>query len=130
MVHRMHSPTQEQTLGEMLAALADDGKAWITAELTVIKGQIESNTRKLLTAIILLILAAVVALAGIVVLAHTLVLVLAPYFGAALAGFTVGGLLVVFAAGFLIYGRSMIDISGFVPRRLRSTQSSGKVPRS
>ena len=118
MVQRVRTTAQHQTIGEMLGALADDGKAWITAELAVIKAQIEANTRQLLTAIILLMLAVVIALAGIIVLAHTLVLMLAPYFGATLAGLSIGLLLVILAIAFLFYARSLVDLSGFIPEHL------------
>jgi len=127
MVQRVRTTAQHQMIGEMLGALADDGKAWITAELAVIKAQIEANTRQLLTAIILLMLAVVIALAGIIVLAHTLVLMLAPYFGATLAGLSIGLLLVILAIAFLFYARSLVDLSGFIPERLRGARLSRKV---
>jgi len=113
----------------MFAELADDFRAWIAAELAVIRAQVESNTRKLMTAVVLLVLAAVIALAGIVVLAHTLVFVLAPYFGAPLAGFLIGLALVFLAIGFLFYARSLTDLSNLIPGRLRQTFSSEKTRR-
>lgn len=120
MVQRLHTTSREQPLGDLLVELAHDGKSWVTAEIAVIKAQIENNTRKLLTAIILLLVAAVIALAGIVVLAHTLVFVLAPAMGAGLAGLLVGGVLVVLAIGFILYARSTMDISQLMPERLRN----------
>ena len=123
MVQRVHTTSRQQPLGDLLVELAHDGKSWITAEIAVIKAQIENNTRKLLTAIILLLVAAVIALAGIVVLAHTLVFVLAPVMGAALAGLLVGGLLIILAAGFILYARSTMDISQLMPQRLRTGRS-------
>jgi hypothetical protein len=122
MVHRVHTTSKDQPLGDLLVELAHDGKSWVAAEIAVIKAQIENNTRKLLTAIILLIVAAVIALAGIVVLAHTLVLVLAPAMGAGLAGLLVGGVLVVLAVGFILYARSTMDISQLLPQRLRTAR--------
>ena len=71
----------------------------------------------------------VIALAGIVVLAHTLVFVLAPYFGAALAGFAIGLALIALAVGFLLYARSLTDLSNLIPTRLRQTFSSEKTRR-
>lgn len=123
MVQRVHTTSREQPLGDLLVELAHDGKSWITAEIAVIKAQIENNTRKLLTAIILLLVAAVIALAGIVVLAHTLVFVLAPVMGAALAGLLVGGFLIILAVGFILYARSTMDISQLMPQRLRTGRS-------
>jgi uncharacterized membrane protein len=123
MVQRVHTTSREQPLGDLLVELAHDGKSWITAEIAVIKAQIENNTRKLLTAIILLLVAAVIALAGIVVLAHTLVFVLAPVMGAALAGLLVGGFLIILAVGFILYARSTMDISQLMPQRLRNGRS-------
>lgn len=123
MVQRVHTTSREQPLGDLLVDLAHDGKSWITAEIAVIKAQIENNTRKLLTAIILLLVAAVIALAGIVVLAHTLVFVLAPVMGAALAGLLVGGFLIILAVGFILYARSTMDISQLMPQRLRTGRS-------
>jgi uncharacterized membrane protein len=120
MVQRVHTTSREQPLGDLLVELAHDGKSWVTAEIAVVKAQIENSTRKLLTAIILLLVAAVIALAGIVVLAHTLVFVLAPVMGAALAGLLVGGLLVILAVGFILYARSTMDISQLMPQRLRN----------
>jgi hypothetical protein len=114
----------------MFADLADHFKAWVSAELAVIKAQIENNTRKLVTAVVLLVLAAVIALAGIVVLAHTLVFVLAPYFGAPLAGFAIGIALIALAVGFLLYARSLTDLSNLVPNRLRQTFSTDKARRT
>lgn len=114
---------------EMFVELADDFKSWVTAEITLVKAQIENNTRKLLTAIILLIMAAVIALAGIVVLAHTLVLVLTPYLGAAVAGFAIGALLIIVAVAFLLYARSAMDLSSLVPDRLGKILSSTKARR-
>jgi hypothetical protein len=130
MANRVRTTTRDQPLGELFGDLADDFKAWMTAELAVIKAQMEANTKKVLTAVILLILAAVIALAGIVVLAHTLVLVLAPYIGAPLAGLAIGGLLILLAVAFLLYARARIDLSGFVPLRLRNAFSTQKVSRS
>jgi Putative Actinobacterial Holin-X, holin superfamily III len=130
MDRRLHTATREQPLLEMFVELADDFKAWVTAEIAVVKAQMENNTRKLLTAVILLIMAAVIALAGIVVLAHTLVLVLAPYFGAALAGFTIGALLIILAVAFLLYARSAMDLSSLIPSRLSKVLSSAKARRS
>jgi uncharacterized membrane protein len=123
MVQRVHTTSREQPLGDLLVELAHDGKSWITAEIAVVKAQIENNTRKLLTAIILLLVAAVIALAGIVVLAHTLVFVLAPAMGVALAGLLVGGCLIILAVGFILYARSTLDISQLMPQRLRSGRS-------
>ncbi|HEY7747495.1 MAG TPA: phage holin family protein [Aestuariivirgaceae bacterium] len=130
MDHRLRTTRQDPSLAELIGRLAEDGHAWIVAEFAVLKAQIESNTHKLITAITLLILAAVIALAGIVVLAHTLVLVLAPYLGAPFAGLATGGLLIVIAIGFLLYARSKISLTGFIPSRLRKTLSSMKVSRS
>lgn len=120
---------RERSIGELFVELADDFKAWVTAETAVIKAQIENNTRKLLTAVILLIMAAVIALAGIVVLANTLVLVLAPYLGAALAGFAIGALLIVLAVAFLMYARSAMDLSSLVPNRLGTVLTPRKASR-
>lgn len=120
MVQRVHTTSREQPLGDLLVELAHDGKSWVTSEIAVIKAQIENNTRKLVTAMILLLIAAVIALAGIVVLAHTLVFVLAPAMGAGLAGLLVGGLLVLLAVGFILYARSTMDISRLMPERLRN----------
>jgi len=120
MVQRVHTTSREQSLGDLLVELAHDGKSWVTAEIAVVKAQIENNTRKLLTAIILLLVAAVIALAGIVVLAHTLVFVLAPATGPALAGLLVGGFLIILAIGFILYARSTMDISQLMPQRLRN----------
>src|SRR5688572_3857732 len=117
MVQRVHTTSREQPLGDLLVELAHDGKSWVTAEIAVVKAQIENNTRKLLTALILLLVAAVIALAGIVVLAHTLVFVLAPAMGAGLAGLLVGGVLVLVAIGFIFYARSTMDISQLMPER-------------
>jgi uncharacterized membrane protein len=129
MVQRVRMRTSDQPLGELFAELADDFKAWVAAELAVIKAQVENNPRKLVTAIVLVVLAAVIALAGIVVLAHTLVFVLAPYFGAALAGFAIGLALIALAVGFLLYARSLTDLSNLIPARLRQTFSSEKTRR-
>ena len=128
-MQRLRMRTSDQPLGEMFAELADDFRAWIAAELAVIKAQVESNTRKLVTAVVLLVLAAVIALAGIVVLAHTLVFILAPYFGAPLAGFVIGLALIILAVGFLFYARSLTDLSNLVPGRLRQTFTSEKTRR-
>lgn len=128
-MQRLRMRTSDQPLGEMFAELADDFRAWIAAELAVIKAQVESNTRKLVTAVVLLVLAAVIALAGIVVLAHTLVFVLAPYFGAPLAGFVIGVALIILAVGFLFYARSLTDLSNLIPGRLRQTFTSEKARR-
>ena len=128
-MQRLRMRTSDQPLGELFAELADDFRAWITAELAVIKAEVENNTSQLVTAVMLLVLAAVIALAGIVVLAHTLVFVLAPYFGAPLAGFVIGLALIILAIGFLFYARSLMDLSNLIPGRLRQTFSSEKTPR-
>jgi hypothetical protein len=129
MVQRLRTKPSDPPLGELFADLADHFKAWVAAELAVIKAQVENNTRKLVTAVVLLVLAAVIALAGIVVLAHTLVFVLAPYFGAPLAGLVIGIALIALAVGLLLYARSLTDLSNLVPGRLRQTFSSKKAPR-
>jgi putative superfamily III holin-X len=123
MVQRVHATARDQPLGDLIVALAHDGKAWLAAEVAVMRAQIEENTRKLLSVMILLVIAAVIALAGIVVLAHTLVLVLASAMGVGLAGLLVGGLLVALAVMFVLYAGSMMNFSQFVPERLRSGKS-------
>jgi hypothetical protein len=123
MVQRVHATARDQPLGDLIVALAHDGKAWLAAEVAVIRAQIEENTRKLLSVMILLVIAAVIALAGIVVLAHTLVLVLASAMGVGLAGLMVGGLLVALAVMFVLYAGSTMDFSQLVPERLRSGKS-------
>jgi hypothetical protein len=123
MVQRVHATARDQPLGDLIVALAYDGKAWLAAEVAVIRAQIEENTRKLLSVMILLVIAAVIALAGIVVLAHTLVLVLASAMGVGLAGLLVGGLLVALAVMFVLYAGSTMNFLQFVPERLRSGKS-------
>ena len=123
MVQRAHVTARDRPLGDLLVALAHDGKAWLAAEVAVIRAQIEENTRKLLAAMILLVIAAVIALAGIVVLAHTLVLILASARGAGVAGLLVGGLLIALAVVFVLYTGSNMDFSQLVPERLRSGRS-------
>jgi hypothetical protein len=120
MVQRVHATASDQSLGDLLVALAHDGKTWLAAEVAVIRAQIEENTRKLLSAMILLVIAAVIALAGIVVLAHTLVLVLASAMGVGPAGLLVGVLLVAPAVVVVLYAGSTMDVSQLVPERLRS----------
>jgi hypothetical protein len=120
MVQRVHATARDQPLGDVLVALAHDGKAWLAAEVAVIRAQIEENTRKLLAAMILLVVAAVMALAGMVVLAHTLVLLLATAMGIGAAGLLVGGFLLTAAVVFVLYGGSAVDFSQLVPERLRS----------
>jgi uncharacterized membrane protein YqjE len=126
-VQRLSMRPSDPPLGEMFAELADDFRSWVAAELALIKAQVENNTRKLVTALVLLVLAAVIALAGIVVLAHTLVFLLAPYFGAPLAGLGIGVALIALAAVFIFYARSLTDLSNLVPGRLRQTFSQDKV---
>jgi Putative Actinobacterial Holin-X, holin superfamily III len=123
MVQRVHATARDQPLGDLIVALAHDGKAWLAAEVAVMRAQIEENTRKLLSVMILLVIAAVIALAGIVVLAHTLVLVLASAIGVGLAGLLVGGILVALAVVFVLYAGSTMDFSQLVPERLRSGKS-------
>jgi hypothetical protein len=120
MVRRVHATARDQPLGDLLVALAHDGKAWLAAEVSVIRVQIEENTRKLLAAMILLVVAAVIALAGMVVLAHSLVLLLATAMGVGAAGLLVGGSLLAAAVMFVLYGDSATDFSQLVPERLRS----------
>jgi hypothetical protein len=130
MVQRLRARTSEPPLGELFGELADHFKAWIAAELAVIKAEVEINTKKLVTAGVLLVLAAVIALAGIVVLAHTFVFVLAPHIGAGLAGFAIAALLIAVAVGCLFYARSLTDLSNLIPDRLRQTFSSAKKAQS
>lgn len=130
MVQRLRARTSEPPLGELFGELADTFKAWMVAELAVIKAEVESNTRKLVTAVVLLLLAAVIALAGIVVFAHTLVFVLAPHIGAGLAGFAIAALLLAVALGCILYARSLTDLSNLVPDRLRQGFSSARKARS
>jgi hypothetical protein len=129
MVQRLRARTSEPPLGELFGELADHFKAWVAAELAVIKAEVEGNTRKLVTAVVLLVLAAVIALAGIVVLAHTLVFVLAPHIGAGIAGFAIAALLLAVAIGCILYARSLTDLSNLVPDRLRQTFSPAKKAR-
>ena len=120
MARRDPATGSDQSLADLLVALVYDGKSWLAAEIAVIRAQIEENTRKLLAAIMSLIIAAVIGLAGIIVLAHTLVLVLAPTMGVGLAGLLVGGFLVALAVVLVLYARSMMDLSQLVPEWLRS----------
>jgi hypothetical protein len=130
MVQRLRARTSEPPLGELFGELADHFKAWMAAELAVIKAEVEGNTRKLVGAVVLIVLAAVIALAGIVVLAHTLVFVLAPHIGAGLAGFAIAALLLAVAVGCILYARSLTDLSNLIPDRLRQSFSSAKRARS
>ena len=120
MVQRVHATNRDQPIGDLLVALAHDGKAWLAAEVAVVRAQIEENTRKLVAAMILLVIAAAISVAGIVVLAHTLVLVLASAMGVGPAGLLVGGLLVALAVVFVLYAGSTMYFSQLVPERLRS----------
>lgn len=120
MTRRDPATGSDQSLADLLVELVYDGKSWLAAEIAVIRAQIEENTRKLLAAIMSLIIAAVIGLAGIIVLAHTLVLVLAPTMGVGLAGLLVGGFLVALAVVLVLYARSMMDLSQLVPEWLRS----------
>jgi hypothetical protein len=119
MVQRVQATARNQPIGDLLVALAHDGKAWLAAEVAVVRAQIEENTRKLIAAMILLLIAAVIAVAGTVVLAHTLVLVLASEMGVGPAGLLVGGLLVALAVVFVLYAGSTMNFSQLVPERLR-----------
>jgi hypothetical protein len=120
MIQRVHATARDQPIGDLLVALAHDGKAWAAAEVAVVRAQIEENSRKLIAAMILLVIAAVIAVAGTVVLAHTLVLVLAAAMGVGPAGLLVGGLLVALAVVFVLYAGSAMKFSRFFPERLRS----------
>jgi len=91
MVQRVYATARDQPIGNLLVAPIHDGKAWLAAEVAVVRAQIEENTRKLIAAMILLVIAAVIAVAGVVVLAHTLVLVRAAAMGLGAAGLLVGG---------------------------------------
>jgi hypothetical protein len=120
MVQRVHATARDQPIGDLLVALAHDGNAWLAAEVTVVRAQIEENITKLIAAMILLIIAAAIAVAGIVVLAHTLVLVLASAMGVGPAGLLVGGLLVALAVVFVFYASLIMNFSKLVPERIRS----------
>jgi hypothetical protein len=120
MVQRVHATARDQPIGDLLVALVYDGKAWLAAEVAVVRAQIEENTRKLIAAMILLVIAAVIAVAGVVVLAHTLVLVLASAMGLGPAGLLVGSLLVALAVVVVLYAGSTMNFSQLVPERLRS----------
>lgn len=106
------------TLAGALLELVNDAKAWMAAEVELIKAQLQESSSKVQSAAIAVVLAVVIALAGIIVLGHTLVFVLAPYFGPALAGFTIAGALIVIAAALFMYVRSQLDLSKLVPDRL------------
>jgi hypothetical protein len=120
MVQSVHATARDQPIGDLLVALTHDGKAWVAAEVAVVRAQIEENSRKLIAAMILLVIAAVIAVAGTVVLAHTLVLVLAAAMGVGPAGLLVGGVLVALAVVFVLYAGSTMDFSRLFPERLRS----------
>ena len=108
----------DPTLAGALLELVNDAKAWMAAEVELIKAQLQESSSKVQSAAIAVVLAVVIALAGIIVLGHTLVFVLAPYFGPALAGFTIAGALIVIAAALFMYVRSQLDLSKLVPDRL------------
>jgi hypothetical protein len=120
MVQHVHATARDQPIGDLLAALVHDSKAWLAAEVAVVRAQIEENTRKIIAAMILLLIATVIAVAGIVVLAHTLVLVLASAMGVGPAGLLVGGVLIALAAVFVLYAGYTINFSQLIPERLRS----------
>jgi hypothetical protein len=108
----------DPTLAQVLLELVGDAKAWIAAEAALVKAQLQESAGKVQSAAIAVILAVIIALAGIIVLGHTFVFVLAPYFGPALAGFTVAGVLLLLAVALFMYVRSQLDISKLIPDRL------------
>ena len=108
----------DPTLAEVLLELVTDAKAWVAAEVALVKAQLQQSAGKVQSAAIAVVLAAIIALAGIIVLGHTVVFVLAPYFGPALAGFTVAGVLLLLAVALFMYVRSQLDISKLLPDRL------------
>jgi hypothetical protein len=108
----------DPTLAQVLLELVTDAKAWVAAEVALVKAQLQESAGKVQSAAIAVVLAAIIALAGIIVLGHTIVFVLAPYFGPALAGFTVAGVLLLLAAALFMYVRSQLDISKLIPDRL------------
>ena len=108
----------DPTLAEVLLELVTDAKAWVAAEVALVKAQLQQSAGKVQSAAIAVVLAAIIALAGIIVLGHTVVFVLAPYFGPALAGFTVAGVMLLLAVALFMYVRSQLDISKLLPDRL------------
>ena len=114
----------DPTLAGALLELINDAKSWMAAEAALIKAQLQQSSSKVQSAAIAVVLAVVIALAGIIVLGHTLVFVLAPYFGPALAGFTIAGGLIVIAAALFLFVRSQLDISKLIPERLDVRGSS------
>jgi hypothetical protein len=83
-------------LGALIGQLWDDGRALAHAEARLLKSKAFAILRRSRTAILLLLVAAILAFASVVALMLGLVLALVPFVGAVLAGviLLVGGLAV------------------------------------
>ena len=113
----------DKSLGALVGNLVSDGKAWLMAEFAVIRAQAKESASKVQTALVLFVVGALLALAGIIVFAHTLVLALAPFLGPAWAGLAISVSLLVIAAGLFLYGRSLLGQTTLIPERLDPTKT-------
>lgn len=108
-------------LAGLIGQLWEDGRALAHAELRLVKSKAFAVLRRSRTAIILLLVAAILAFASVVALMLGLVLALAPLVGAAFAG------LILLAAGLGVAGllawMAMRLIAGPEPKSQPETQA-------
>lgn len=123
MEQRLHGRDYRQTLGELAAALFADGKAWFAAELALFRAEAKQSLNHIQLALIFGVAGAIVALAGFLVLAATLVIVLAPFTGPGLAGLIVGVVLIGLATALLLVARRLLDPSRLLPTSFKGLKS-------
>ena len=90
----------EESIGELLGRLADDGRAYVRAQIDVYKAIAARRAARARTGLIALAVGAVLLIASITALLFGLVLWLATLIGPLLAGIAVAGALIL--AGYIL----------------------------
>ena len=93
---------EPESLRELAARVIDNGKAYLRAELTLIRATVATKAKQAGPAAVLIVVAILIVQAAITVLAASLGLLLARWLGLP-GGFAVAALLVLIVAGLLVW---------------------------
>ena len=92
----------EETLGELVTRLAEDGKAYARAEVDLAKKTVLARVAAVRPAAILIVVAVLLVQAALTVLTGALGMLLAIWMGPA-AGLAIGAVIVLAVAGILVW---------------------------
>lgn len=114
----MNDTSDGRSLGDLLGSLASDTTSLFRKEAQLVRAEIGEKVSQVQAGLVSLIIGAVIALAGLVVLLQALVAWLVDAgLGTALASLLVGGVVALIGAAFLMAGKNKMKIDNLAPDR-------------